>query len=167
MSRALIVIDVQNDYFAGGFLPLFDAESVEEKIIATIGRAKAMGDRIVLIRHISASAAGLFARGGDGSLIRPAILDAAGDVPVVIKQVADAFQDTDLLRQLLGVDTLLICGMMTQNCVAFTALSEAGQAFDTQVIGDLCAAPNEIVHKIALNAIASKRRLVLSTEIWG
>ena len=159
MSRALIVIDVQNDYFPGGVLLLHDAEEVEARIVSEIDRARAAGDRVVLIRHISPAETGLFAANGSGAAIRPAILGAAGAVPIVTKQLADAFQDTDLATHLDGVREIRICGMMTQNCVVFTAMSEAAAAFDVCVIGDLCAAPSEIVHKVALSALSSKLRV--------
>lgn len=159
MSRALLVIDIQNDYFPGGVLPLHQAEEVETRIVSEIDRARAAGDRVVLIRHVSPAETGLFAANGSGAAIRLAILSAAGDAPIVTKQVADAFQDTDLATHLAGVREIRICGMMTQNCVVFTAMSEAAAAFDICVIGDLCAAPSEIVHKVALNALSSKLRV--------
>jgi len=166
MTRALVVIDIQNDYFPGGVLPLHQAQEVEGWIAAAIGRAKAAGDRVVLVRHVSTAKEGLFAAEGAGVAIRPAILAAAGDAPVVTKQFADAFQETDLARHLDGVKTLLVCGMMTQNCVVFTAMSQAAQAYDTSVIADLCAAPSDIVHKIALNALGSKLTLCTAKDLW-
>ncbi|MDA3887871.1 MAG: isochorismatase family protein [Allgaiera sp.] len=166
MGRALLVIDIQNDYFPGGVLPLHAADAVEERIVAAIERARLAGDRIVLIRHVSQARTGLFAAGGSGSSLRPAILAAAGEAPVVIKRVADAFQDTDLARHLQGVSEVLICGMMTQNCVVFTAMSQAAAAFDVTVLGDLCAAPSEVVHLIALNALGSKLRVANAVDVW-
>ncbi len=50
MSRAFLVIDIQNDYFPGGALPLWRAEETEARLVAAIGRARAQGDRIVLVR---------------------------------------------------------------------------------------------------------------------
>ena len=38
--RALIVIDVQNEYFDGGKLPLFEAAETEARIIAAVARAR-------------------------------------------------------------------------------------------------------------------------------
>lgn len=159
MTSALIVIDVQNDYFPGGVLPLHQAEQVEAAIVAEIERARAAGERIILVRHVSPAETGLFAANGSGAAIRPAVLAAAGDAPIVTKQMADAFQETDLATHLAGVDRIRICGMMTQNCVVFTAMSEAAAAFDVTVIGNLCAAPSEIVHHVALNALGSKLRV--------
>lgn len=166
MTRALVVIDIQNDYFPGGVLPLHQAQEAEGRIAAAIGRAKAAGDRVILVRHVSTAKEGLFAAEGAGIAIRPAILAAAGDAPVVTKQFADAFQETDLARHLDGVKMLLVCGMMTQNCVVFTAMSQAARAYDTSVIADLCAAPSDIVHKIALNALGSKLTLCTAKDLW-
>ena len=165
--HALLIVDIQNDYFPGGVLPLWQAGETEERIVVAIGKARAAGDKVVLVRHVSKANAGLFAAGGSGIAIRPAVLEAAGDAPVVTKHVADAFQDTDLAEHLAGTDELLVCGMMTQNCVVFTAMSRAADAYRVQVIGDLCAAPVEIVHKIALNALGSKARVVEASTAWA
>ncbi|MET0749356.1 MAG: isochorismatase family protein, partial [Rhizobium sp.] len=91
---------------------------------------------------------------------------AAGDAPRVTKQNADAFQDTDLATQLAGTTDLLICGMMTQNCVVVTAMSRAADGYKVRVIGDLCTAPTEAVHGIALNALASKLEVCTAADVW-
>lgn len=167
MTRALLVIDIQMDYFPGGALPLFQVEETQARVAAAITAARAAGDRIVLVRHVSTATGGLFSPDGHGIAIHPAILAAAGDAPVVTKHVADAFQDTDLATHLAGVDTLLVCGMMTQNCVVFTALSRAADGLKITVIGDLCTAPTETVHRIALSALRTKTQVVTAQEVWG
>ena len=166
MTRALLIIDIQNDYFSGGVLPLHQSQDVETRIVKTIQCASKTGDRIILVRHISQSVTGLFAANANGNAIRPDILKAATGAPVVIKKFADAFQDTDLSNYLKGVTDLLICGMMTQNCVVFTAMSELAKGYNVTIIGDLCTAPTEIVHKIALNALASKLNVQSAADIW-
>lgn len=165
MTRTLLVIDLQNEYFPGGALPLWQAEETEARIVAAIGKARARGDRIVLVRHVSAAAIGLFASGSPGAALRPAILEEAGDAPIVTKAHTDAFQDTDLADHLIGTGELLIFGMMTQNCVVFTALSGLANGFHVQVVGDLCTAPVEVVHWIALNALGSKLRVSSAEEV--
>lgn len=166
MARALLVIDVQNEYFSGGLLPLWQPEDAEARVVAAIAQAQAAGDKIVLVRHASKAETGLFAASGPGSAIRPAILAAAPDAPVVVKQFADAFQDTDLASHLAEIDELLICGMMTQNCVVFTSLSRAADGMTVRVAGELCTAPTEVVHNIALNALKSKGLVTSANELW-
>jgi nicotinamidase-related amidase len=166
VSRALLVIDVQEDYFAGGVLPLWHAEEIETRIVSAIGQALLAGDKVVLVQHISTAPNGLFAAGSPGSAIRPPIIAAARDAPIVVKQHADAFQNTDLMEHLVGIDELLICGMMTQNCVVFTAMSRDADGFRVQVLGDLCTAPTQTVHQIALNALGSKMEVGTEADIW-
>ena len=166
MPRALVVIDIQNDYFPGGALPLWQAEDTEARILDAIGRAQAAGDRVILVRHLAPAGSGLFAEDSAGSEIRAGILAAASDAPVVIKRFADSFQDTALMDHLDGVQDLLICGMMTQNCVVFTAMSRAADGFGVQVIGDLCTAPIAPVHLIALSALASKIQVTEAAQVW-
>jgi nicotinamidase-related amidase len=165
-ARAFLVIDIQNDYFPGGVLPLWEPEAVEARIVAAIGRARAQGDRVILVRHESLAAVGPFVQGSAGAEIRPAILAAAGDAPVVVKQHADAFQDTDLAQHLTGIEELIVAGMMTQNCVVFTALSRAAEGLRVQVVGDLCTAPIEVVHRIALRALESKTTVNSAADVW-
>jgi nicotinamidase-related amidase len=165
MSRALLVIDVQNEYFPGGGLPLWQPEETEARILPVIGKARSAGDKIVLVRHLSRDGSGLFSEGSHGAAIRPEILVAAEDAPIVTKFSADAFQDTSLSVHLSDIDELLVCGMMTQNCVVFTALSALASVPRLSVVGDLCAAPSQVVHQIALGALGSKLPVVSSDEI--
>ena len=66
----------------------------------------------------------------------------------------------------MGIDSLLICGMMTQNCVVFTAMSELTGGRDIAVVGDLCAAPSQVVHLVALAALGSKRKMADAASLW-
>lgn len=166
MTRTLLVIDIQNDYFPGGALPLWEAEATEARLVAAIGQARAAGDKIVLVQHVAASATGALLANSVGVAIRPAILAAAPTAPIVTKHHPDAFQDTDLSAHLVGTQTLLIAGMMTQNCIVFSALSRAADAMAVEIVGDLCTAPTEAVHLIALRALASKGAVRYADTVW-
>ena len=167
MTAALLIIDVQNDYFPGGALPLWNAEATLDAVVDAIDRARARGEAVVLVQHVAASTdSPLFQAGTTGVGIHSRILAAAPDAPVIVKQYADSFHQTRLSGVLadLGATRLRIAGMMTQNCVVFTALSRDADGFAVKVIGDLCTAPIEVVHRIALNAIGSKTTLVTAAE---
>lgn len=166
MTRTLLVIDVQNEYFPGGALPLWQAEETEARIVLALGKARACGDRVVLIKHVSRASTGLFAADSPGVAIRPAVLNAAREALIVTKADADAFQGTELGDHLIGSHELLLCGTMTQNCVVFTALSRLSEGFDVHVVGDLCTAPSEVVHRIALSALGSKLRVSNAIDLW-
>jgi len=49
-----------------------------------------------------------------------------------VKHFADSFEKTKLEETLakLGVTELLLCGMMTQNCVTHTAISKAAEKYN-------------------------------------
>ena len=164
MTRALIVVDVQNEYFPGGKLPLFEAAETEARIINAIARARAAGDRVILIRHEAEGGDGIFAPGSSGTAIRPGILAAAGNAPVVTKHFADSFQDTDLETHLAGIDSLLICGMMTQNCVTHTAISKSAEKYDVSILTDCCTTVSEMIHAIALRAVSTRVALTTADQ---
>lgn len=162
---ALIVIDLQNDYFADGKFPLWNSEATLNNIESAIGKAKAKGIPIVLVQHIANAGKGIapfFNEGTSGAAVHPRILAAAADAPVVIKEFADGFHDTTLEATLaqLGIDELMICGMMTQNCITHTAISRSADKYKVSVLPDCCTTVSEILHKIALNALSTRLALV-------
>lgn len=161
-QRALIVIDIQNDYFADGQFPLWNAEGTLANVELAIGRARELGIPVVLIQHVAAGPAPFFNRGTPGAELHPRIAAVAGDAPLVVKQFADAFHQTTLEETLrrLGVDELLICGMMTQNCVTHTAISKSAESYQVTVLTDCCTTVSEILHKIALNGLSTRVSLM-------
>lgn len=159
MTTALLIIDVQNDYFPGGALPLWNAETTLDAIVDAIGRARARGEPVVLVQHLAASAdSPLFRPGTTGASIHARILAAAPDAPVVVKQHADSFHQTALSSVLadLGVTHLRIAGMMTQNCVVFTALSPAADRYQVGVLSDCTTTTDGTIHGFALHALATR-----------
>ena len=131
-QRALIVIDLQNDYFPDGKFPLWNTEAVLAQVESAIARARAQGVPVILVQHIADApngAAPFFNAGTSGVELHPRILAAAPDAVVVTKAQADSFLNTTLEEKLaeLGVEELLVCGMMTQNCVTHTAISRAAE----------------------------------------
>lgn len=169
MGRALLVIDVQNDYFPGGKFPLWNTEMVLANTLRAIEEAKAKGVPVIIVKHIADSRQGLapfFNEGTDGAEVHPAIVAAAPDAPIVIKSFADSFHQTGLKQSLtgLGVTELLICGMMTQNCVTHTAISKAAEKYDVTILTDCCTTVDQMIHLIALNALSTRVKLATVSE---
>jgi len=169
MTKALLVIDLQNDYFPGGKFPLWNTDVVLGNIERAIAKAKARGIPVVHIQHIANSKMGIapfFNAGTAGADIHPRILAAAPGAPVVVKEYADSFEKTTLEETLakLGVTELLVCGMMTQNCVTHTAISKAAEKYRVTILPDCCTTVTEILHNIALHAVSTRVKLVPSSE---
>ncbi|UTH74403.1 cysteine hydrolase family protein [Chromobacterium sp. IIBBL 290-4] len=166
---ALLIIDLQNDYFPGGKYPLANTAAALDNSLRAIAQARAQNMPVILVQHVAASAASpFFAPDSEGVRIHPQVLAAAPDAPVVIKQHADSFLNTDLsaLLQKLEINTLLIGGMMTQNCVTHTALSRAADPYQVSVLQDCCATVDGMVHAIALRALGDKVPLLDGQAAW-
>jgi len=161
MSRTLLLIDVQNDYFPDGAFPLWNAEATLDRIEQAAARARALDVPVVLVQHVADPAGGIspfFNEGSDGVAIHPRALAAAPDAPVVVKHFADSFEQTTLraVLQDLGTTELLIGGMMTQNCVTHTAISREAEPYDVTVLVDTCTTVDEMIHGIALHGLSTR-----------
>lgn len=169
MKKALLLIDLQNDYFPGGKFPLWNTDVTLSNIEQAIQAAKAKNIPIIHIQHIANSEMGIapfFNKGSEGAEINSRILEAALDAPIVIKEFADSFVGTNLEEVLsgLGVDELLVCGMMTQNCVTHTAISNSAEKYKVSILPDCCTTVDEMLHNIALHAVSTRLPLVLSKD---
>ncbi len=169
-QTALLVIDLQNDYFEGGKFPLWSAVNYQQKLLDTIARCRELSIPVILVQHVAAShLAPFFVPGSTGAEITGAIRQAAPGAPVVVKRFADSFYHTDLeaVLQSLHVDKLWIAGMMTHNCVTFTALSKAAEKYEPKVLTDCCTTVSEILHLIALNALSIRLPLSTAAEAFA
>ena len=167
-KQALIVIDLQNDYFPDGKFPLWNTDNTLANTKAAIARARAKNIPIILVQHIADAGKGIapfFNAGTMGVDIHPGILAAAPDAIIVVKSFADSFYNTTLEETLsmLDVGELLICGMMTQNCVTHTAISRAAEKYSVKILTDCCTTVSQMIHLIALNAVSMRLALVESS----
>lgn len=165
MAAALLVIDLQNDYFPSGKFPLWNTETVLIQTERAIAAARARGIAVIHIQHLAkAGLAPFFIVDTPGADIHPRILAAAPDAPIVVKEFADSFEQTTLDATLLalGVTQLFVCGMMTQNCVTHTAISKAAEKYDVTILPDCCTTVSEILHMIALHALSTRVRITPS-----
>lgn len=170
MTKALVVIDIQNDYFPGGAFPLWNTEQTLANIVNTVHQAKSKGVPILLIQHIADSSKGpapMFNLGTKGGEIQQALKEAAPAAPVVVKSFADSFYQTSLEQHLadLGVTELLVCGMMTQNCVTHTAISKAAEKYAVTVLTDCCTTVSQMLHVMALNALSIRVGLAPASAV--
>lgn len=167
---ALIVIDLQNDYFPDGKFPLWNSDAVLAGTESAIARARAAQIPVILVQHVADAAKGIapfFNQGTPGVEIHPRILAAAPDGIVVRKSFADGFHHTTLDATLsgLGAEELLICGMMTQNCVTHTAISKSAEKYSVKILSDCCTTVSQMIHLIALNAVSIRVPLAESRAV--
>ena len=160
-KQALIVIDLQNDYFPEGKFPLWNTEVTLMNTELAIDKARTKNIPVILVQHVadaSRAMAPFFNAGTTGVDIHPRILTAAPDGIIITKAFADSFHHTSLEETLskLGVEELLVCGMMTQNCVTHTAISKAAEKYSVKILSDCCTTVSQMIHLIALKAISTR-----------
>ncbi|MCP4325165.1 MAG: cysteine hydrolase [Psychromonas sp.] len=169
-QKALLVIDLQNDYFPAGKFPLWNTEQTLSNIIIAIEKANSNNIPVIHIQHVADPANGIapfFNKDSDGVNIHPSIMAVAPNSEVVVKTFADGFEKTKLEETLqkYAVDELLICGMMTQNCVTHTAISKTAEKYKVSIITDCCTTVDEMIHNIALNAVSTRVSLVTTDQV--
>ncbi|MBB3196672.1 nicotinamidase-related amidase [Roseateles terrae] len=158
----MIVIDLQNDYFPEGAFPLADTDAALAAVLRAIAQAHQLQMPVVLVQHLadpSRGTAPFFNEGTEGAALHPAVRAAAPDAPVIVKRFADSFERTPLHETLqrLGVDALVLCGMMTHNCVTHTALSRQADHYRSiTVLKDACSTVSPLMNAIALNALSTR-----------
>ena len=167
-KKALIVIDLQNDYFPEGKFPLWNTDLTLSNTESAIAKAQTKNIPVILVQHVADASKGIapfFNAGTTGVDIHPRILTAAPDGILITKAYADSFHHTALEETLskLGVEELLVCGMMTQNCVTHTAISKAAEKYSVKILTDCCTTVNQMIHLIALNAVSTRIELTESS----
>lgn len=137
---ALLLIDYQQIY-ADGSLALPGCAAAAEKAVALRRWAEARGLAVIHVLHEATSPqAPLFAPGSHGVQPLPGLVPGEREA-VVIKRLPSSFAGTTLADLLAerGIDTLLIAGLMTHNCVDATAREAFHRGLRVAVIADACA----------------------------
>jgi nicotinamidase-related amidase len=144
MPRALLLVDIQRDYFPGGALPLVGPEAAAAAAARVLARFRADGEPVVHLQHVwDAPDATFFRPGTEGVELHPLVAPHEGEL-VVPKAHPNGFRGTALRDELrsLHVDELVVAGMQTSMCIDATVRAAADLGFTTTVVHDACAAPD-------------------------
>ena len=172
---ALVLVDFQDEYVHGG-LPLPCGAAAIDAARSLVGWARAAGVLVVHVQHVRPAGGPLFAEASPGVQLIAGLAPRPEDL-VVKKSIAGAFSRTDLDARLraVGVDTLIVGGLMSHLAVYVTASDAAVLGYDVIVAGDATATrdlhdplggavlPARVVKQAALAAIADRAAAVLST----
>jgi nicotinamidase-related amidase len=177
-KRALIVIDVQNDYDGGNLAieyPVFSDSVV--KVARAMDAASAHGVKVVVIKMMLPATARVFAAGTHGADIHPEIARRPRD-HYIEKTLPSAFTGTDLELWLRrnGIDTVTIAGYMTHNCDLSTVIHAFHMGFEVEFLDDATGAvpyansagqaTAEEIHRVMAVVMQARFAAVLSTERW-
>ncbi|WP_199330327.1 cysteine hydrolase family protein [Dysgonomonas sp. GY617] len=143
-QKALVIIDIQNDYFAGGNMPLVRSDEAVLNAKLVLEQFRNEGLPVIHIQHVSdRPGATFFVPGTPGVEIHSEVAPLNKE-KVIVKHFPNSFRETELQDYLkeLGISDLVICGMMTSMCVDATTRAAKDFGYNCTVIGDACAAPN-------------------------
>ncbi|MFI6323909.1 cysteine hydrolase family protein [Nonomuraea sp. NPDC050556] len=178
MKRALVVIDVQNEYFTGN-LPIAYPPREESlaRIVDAIDAANAAGIPVVMVQHSAPAESPLFGKGGHSWELHEDVAAKPYD-KLVEKTLASSYARTDLGEWLdgQGVDTVSIVGYMTQNCDESTARDAYHRGQRVEFLSDATGTvalhngagsrSAQEVHEGVLVVMQSNFAAVVSTADW-
>lgn len=175
-TTALLIVDLQNDYFEGGKFPLEKSDAAAANAARILAAFRSAKMPVIHIRHeVLRKPAPFFAPETEGAEIHTSVAPNANEA-VITKNFPNSFRDTDLQAQLqaLGITDLVITGAMSNMCIDATTRAAADLGYGCSVAHDACAAaalefdgtpiPAAQVHASFMAALAMGYAAVLPTK---
>lgn len=140
-KTALLLIDIQNDYFEGGMNPLEGSLEAGLNAQKLLSHFRKHSLPVIHIRHISnRPGSTFFLPDTEGADIHQCVSPTGGE-EIVRKHFPNSFFQTNLLNLLKSkeITNLVICGMMTHMCVDATVRAAKDLGYNSVLIEDACA----------------------------
>jgi nicotinamidase-related amidase len=173
---ALILVDIQNDYFPGGKMALEGIDAAGVNAARLLSRFREKRRPVFHIRHLAVQpGATFFLPDTPGAEIHPSVVPMPGET-VVVKHFPNSFRETTLLDQLkkAKVASVAVGGAMSHMCIDATVRAACDLGFQCRVAHDACATraltfgqetvPAMKVHAAFMAALSAAYTQVLSTE---
>ncbi|MGJ7460204.1 cysteine hydrolase family protein [Halomonas sp. MA07-2] len=155
-TTALVIVDLQNDYFPAGKWPLVGIEPAAEKAARVLGWFREQSLPIVHVRHeFPSEEAPFFVPGSDGARIHASM--APKDAPseaVILKNSVNAFLGTSLHEHLQerGIERLVITGAMSHMCIDAATRAASDLGYAVTVLQDACATHDQAFNGVTVPA---------------
>jgi nicotinamidase-related amidase len=175
-KRAVVVVDLQNEYLPTGKLPLVGIDQALDNAARVISAARSKGDLVVHVRHEFVQPdIPFFVPGTDGVQIHPSVAPLEGE-QVVVKNSPNSFLNTNLKQTLdeHEIEEVTIVGAMSHMCVDATTRAASDFGYKATVVDDACATrdlefrgqviPAGQVHATLMSALAFAYGKVVSTD---
>lgn len=141
MNTALLIIDIQNDYFPGGAMELVGSDEAAQRASRVLETFREKALPVVHVQHISTRpGATFFLPDTRGSEIHERVRPREGET-VIVKHYPNAFRETKLMEHLRerGIGRLVVMGMMTHMCIDTSTRAAADAGFECVLVHDACA----------------------------
>ncbi|WP_318508704.1 cysteine hydrolase family protein [Bacillus sp. T3] len=177
MSTALIIVDIQNDYFPNGMMELSNPDKAAANAAKVLDWFRQNNKDIIFhVQHFASNPElGFFLPNTVGADIHETVQPLEHET-IIRKNFPNSFLQTDLESKLRanGVTKVVVVGMMTHMCIDATVRAAVDLGFETTLIEDACATrdlsyqgkivPAEQVHYAFVSALQSMYCNVISTE---
>lgn len=141
MNTALLLIDIQNDYFPGGAMELVGSSEAGEQARTLLEAFRSRSLPVIHVQHISTRpGASFFVPGTAGVEIHACVAPREGET-LIRKNYPNSFRDTSLLQHLRDsqITRLVVAGMMTHMCIDSTVRAAGDLGFECVLAHDACA----------------------------
>ncbi|MGO4782741.1 isochorismatase family protein [Cryobacterium sp. W22_MBD10_FK3] len=179
--RALILVDVQQEYFSGPLEIQYPAHADSlPRITAAIDAASSARIPIVVVQHSAGEDAPVFNPTMAGFALHPEIASRQRpEWKTVSKQFGTIFAGTDVLAWLRehDIDTITLVGYMTNNCIIASAAEAETHGLAAEVLSDASGAINianeagfadaKTVHTTLMALLHSNFAAVATTTTWA
>lgn len=141
MQTALILIDIQKDYFPGGAMEVSGAEDAAKQAAVLLSTFRRKSLPVLHVQHISSRPGATFFLPNTPGVEIHDLVRPLPDEPVFKKNYPNSFRCTNLqdYLQQQGITDLVIAGMMTHMCIDTTTRAAADLGFACTLAHDACA----------------------------
>ena len=153
-NQLLILIDIQNDYFLGGNMELYQMEAAAEKASQVLTLFRKKNWPIVHVQHLSVKPnASFFIPQSHGAEIHTSVFPQKNE-QIVQKNFPNSFRQTNLeeLIKSHNINHLVICGAMSHMCIDTTTRAACDLGYQITLIHDACATRNLIFNEEVVEA---------------
>lgn len=154
MNTALLLIDIQNDYFPNGRMPLEKSVEASMKAQEALQAYRSHHLPVIHVQHVSTRPDAVhFLPCTKGIEFHQSVQPLKNEM-IIKKHYPNSFKDTQLLNHLIKnqINHLVVVGMMTHMCVDATVRAAYDLGFSCTVLHDACAAKNLEFNNIAIPA---------------
>jgi nicotinamidase-related amidase len=176
MNSALVLIDIQQDYFPGGRMEVVGADQSSQYATMLLSHFREKNLPIVHVQHISGRpGATFFLPDTEGINFHESVMPLSSET-IIKKHFPNSFRDTGLDEYLVShtIKELVICGMMSHMCIDATVRAAFDRGYACIVAHDACATRNLVfngheitaaqVHGAYMSALGAVYAKVLSAE---
>ncbi|WP_394815745.1 isochorismatase family protein, partial [Clavibacter michiganensis] len=178
--RALVLVDVQQEYFAGPLEIRHPDPALSVRVIGrAIDAATEAGIPVVVVQHDSGAGAPVFDPTTDAFRLHPELESRRTEAwKAVTKSKGSVFAGTDLVEWVRaeGVDTITLVGYMTNNCILASSVEAEGLDIAAEVLSDATGAiaianaagsvDAATVHGTLMALLHSNFAAVATTDAW-